>query len=62
MVEGTTLAECCIVEDQVDKQMIVIKQLMEIEVTPEQKQIREQILFENYSNEKNFNRIIGLFS
>ena len=61
MVEGTTLAECCIVEDSVDKQIIKIKNLMEEEVTLEIIEKRKEILLENYSNEKNFNRIIEVF-
>lgn len=60
MVEGTTLSDCCIVEDSVDKQLILIKQLMEKEVSEEEKLVREKTLFENYSNEKNFERVASL--
>ncbi|MEN8956759.1 MAG: hypothetical protein ABF258_01945, partial [Flavobacteriales bacterium] len=58
MVEGTTLAECCIVEDSVDKQIIKIKNLMEEEVSEQIIEKREANLLENYSNEKNFKRIM----
>lgn len=61
MVEGTTLKECCIVEDSIDKQIIKIKNLMEEEVTPSIIEKRQEILLENYSNEKNFNRIMEVF-
>jgi hypothetical protein len=61
MVEGTTLADCCIVEDSVDKQTIKIKNLMEEEVAPEIIEKRKEILKENYSNEKNFGRIMEVF-
>jgi len=62
MVEGTTLKECCIVEDSVDKQIIKIKNLMEEEVTKEIIEKRKVVLKENYSNEKNFNRIMEVFN
>lgn len=61
MVEGTTLAACCIVEDNIDKQIIKIKNLMEEEVSPEIIEKRKSILLENYSNEKNFVRIMEVF-
>lgn len=58
MVEGTTLAECCIVEDSIDKQIIKIKNLMEEEVTQDIIENRKANLLENYSNETNFKRIM----
>lgn len=62
MVEGTTLSKCCIVEDSIDKQIIKIKNLMEEEVTPSIIEKRKEILNENYSNEKNFYRIMSVFN
>lgn len=62
MVEGTTLADCCIVEDSPDKQIIKIKNLMVEEVSPEIIAKRKANLLENYSNEKNFHRIMEVFN
>jgi len=50
MVEGTTLNEICEVEDSVDKQIILIKQLMEIPIGLNEKIKRIEVLSDNYSN------------
>ncbi|MGB1039937.1 MAG: hypothetical protein ACPGVD_03615 [Flavobacteriales bacterium] len=58
MVEGTTLTECCHVEDDKDKQILLIKELISKEFEAEEVTHRTNILKENYSNEVNFNRIM----
>ena len=57
MVEGTSLGQVCIVEDSADKQMIRIKQLMEMEVDRAEIEKRAKVLKENYSNEVNAKRM-----
>ncbi len=62
MVEGTTLGEVCKIEDSVDKQIILVKQLMETQVTLEEKVKRNEILAENYSNRINAERMFDAIS
>ena len=57
MVEGTSLSPVCVVEDSVDKQMILVKQLMEIPVERSEIEKRAKVLKENYSNEVNAHRM-----
>lgn len=57
MVEGTSLGQVCVVEDSADKQMIKIKQLMEIPVDRSEIENRTKVLKENYSNEVNAQRM-----
>jgi len=57
MVEGTSLGEVCEVVDSADKQMIRIKQLMEVSVKRSEIERREQVLKENYANEVNAKRM-----
>ena len=57
MVEGTSLGQVCVVEDSADKQMIKIKQLMEIPVDRSEIENRSKVLKENYSNEVNAQRM-----
>lgn len=57
MVEGTSLGQVCVVEDSADKQMIKIKQLMEIPVDRSEIEKRTKVLKENYSNEVNAQRM-----
>lgn len=57
MVEGTTLGQICQVEDSVDKQLIRVKQLMDLPVNMEEKAKRTQVLSENYSNKGNANKM-----
>ena len=57
MVEGTSLGQVCVVEDSADKQMIRIKQLMEIPVDRSEIDRRTTVLRENYSNNVNAGRM-----
>lgn len=62
MVEGTTLSEICQVEDSVDKQIILVKQLMEMPIGLEDKIKRIAVLSENYSNIGNAKKMFEAIS
>lgn len=62
MVEGTTLSEICQVEDSVDKQIILVKQLMEMPIGLEDKIKRIAVLSENYSNIGNTKKMFEAIS
>lgn len=57
MVEGTTLDKICKVEDSVDKQIVLVKQLMEMPIGLDDKIKRIEVLSENYSNIGNANKM-----
>jgi cell division protein ZapA (FtsZ GTPase activity inhibitor) len=58
MVQGTSLAGLCIVEDDVSKVKEMIQDIFEEEIEPLAIEKRKALLLANYSNEKNFNAIM----
>lgn len=58
MVVGTSLKDVCIVEDDIIKLKIIIKESFSKEITKQEIEKREAVLLQDYSNENSYQKII----
>ena len=58
MVEGTSLSELCIVEDDIPKLKEMITNTFSLEVSDQEIEKRKKVLQRDYSNESSYQKII----